>query len=112
MYGGWFSGLLGGILIGAGISLLWVSRTLVEITERVGDPLAYADVQLWGVIVIFLGIVFGAIGIYAIYSSPKTLSPKPSVTVSVGKKYCRYCGTETKSDTVFCEKCGKKLTEG
>lgn len=25
-----------------------------------------------------------------------------------GKFFCRYCGTENKSDAVFCEKCGKK----
>lgn len=24
-------------------------------------------------------------------------------------KFCRYCGAETKTDAVFCEKCGKKI---
>ena len=27
-------------------------------------------------------------------------------------KYCRYCGAELEDDAVFCDKCGKKLTDG
>lgn len=43
------------------------------------------------------------------YSEP-TLSPQPApIAKSDVEKFCRYCGTEQKSDAVFCEKCGKHL---
>lgn len=28
------------------------------------------------------------------------------------KKYCQYCGSENKSDAVFCVKCGKQIDQG
>lgn len=108
-YGGWSSALLSGILIGFGVLLLIVMRMLVETFGTVGDPHAYADVQLWGTFLIIFGVVLGAVGIYEISSSLKTVSPQPSITTLEGKKYCRYCRTENKSDAVFCEKCGKKI---
>jgi hypothetical protein len=35
--------------------------------------------------------------------------PPPSLIASSEKKFCRYCGTENKTDAVFCEKCGKRI---
>lgn len=43
------------------------------------------------------------------YVSPSSDDEKSNVD-SV-PKYCRKCGSETKSDTVFCENCGKKLID-
>lgn len=50
-------------------------------------------------------------GFLEIQHSQKTVTGKSIVSVSTEKKFCRYCGTENKSDAVFCEKCGKKITE-
>jgi len=41
-------------------------------------------------------------------SAPVPLSTVPTV-ISEGKKFCRYCGAENKTDADFCEKCGKKI---
>lgn len=135
-YGGWSSGLIGGILIGFGIIILVIAPLIVNLNEewtaqindildlwRTWHPsddlptahtpsgvyLGFANAQLLGAIAIFIGLIVGAIGIYEIRSSLKTVSPQPLVTASVGKKYCRYCGTENKDDAVFCEKCGKGI---
>jgi hypothetical protein len=45
----------------------------------------------------------------AYITEPSTPSP-PEVTQSAPRKYCRYCGADIRSDAVFCEKCGKRLT--
>ncbi len=39
---------------------------------------------------------------------PVPPSPEPVATTE-GKRFCRYCGAENKTDAVFCEKCGKKI---
>jgi hypothetical protein len=108
VYGGWFFGLIGGFMLGFGVLGLAFMRAIVE-RFGVGDPHAYADLQIYCTIAIIIGLVLGAIGIYETYSSLKTTFTKPSVTSLTEKKYCRYCGIENKSDAVFCEKCGKKI---
>lgn len=41
--------------------------------------------------------------------APVPVPPPPEpVATTEGKKFCRYCGAENKSDAVFCEKCGNK----
>lgn len=43
---------------------------------------------------------------------PSTLPVPPSsvpVAPSGGKKFCRFCGGENKTDAIFCEKCGKRI---
>jgi hypothetical protein len=109
-YGGWFLTLLSGFCMGFGVGILLVIRIFVE-RWGVGDPSAYSDLHLYVVILVFIGLVLGGIGIYEIYSSLKTVSPQPSITTLAEKKYCRFCGTENKKDAVFCEKCGKKISE-
>lgn len=37
------------------------------------------------------------------------LSTPILVASSEGKKFCRYCGAENKTDADFCEKCGRKI---
>jgi vacuolar-type H+-ATPase subunit I/STV1 len=52
----------------------------------------------------FVGYEFGQLR--PLHASP----PPPQIaTTTEERKYCRYCGTENKSDAVFCEKCGKSL---
>jgi len=46
-------------------------------------------------------------------SQPASVLPPPPppslVATPEEKKFCRYCGTENKTDAIFCEKCGKKI---
>ena len=111
-YTGWFITVFGGAGIGAGVAILYVTRLLTEIAGKNNisfDPILFADVQLFGTVLIFIGL-FGCIfGILAIHNSMKTVNGKSMVSVSMEKKFCRYCGTENKSDAAFCEKCGKKI---
>jgi len=77
---------------------------------------AILTIILVGVILLLIAWILAAIGFFSI-KTPTTQSPaatpppSPTVPVSVEKKYCRYCGTGNKSDAIFCEKCGKKITE-
>jgi hypothetical protein len=60
-----------------------------------------------GVVLLTVGIIFMVAKVERerkTYLPP--LPPTPSVTQ---KKYCRYCGSENKSDASYCEKCGKPL---
>ncbi len=137
-YGGWFSGLMGGLIIGLGIMFLMIIPMAMKANEAWTDEMnyvldkwrslhpdddvpparvpseaqyAYANAQTYGVVFVFMGALFGAAGVYEIRASLKTAPPQPSVAASTGKKYCGYCGAENKSDAVFCGKCGKKITE-
>lgn len=107
-YIGWFLALIGGFAIGFGAGVLMIMRMLVERWDYAGDLSLLSDFLIICMILVLLGVVAGGIGLYAIHSSLKTESPKPSLP-SLEKKFCRYCGTENKSDAVFCEKCRKKL---
>jgi ribosomal protein L40E len=113
-YQGWFSALAGGFFIGAGIALIVTVRwtlegiTAINPTVRI-IPESYANVHLLGAISIIIGLFFSIWGIVEINRSQRTTIVQPSV--SIEKKYCRYCGTENKKDAVFCEKCGKKIRE-
>jgi len=52
--------------------------------------------------------ILAAVGFFAI-KTPTTQLPSVAPTVSVEKKFCRYCGAENKGDAVFCGRCGKKI---
>ena len=82
-----------------------------------------AIIPIIGEILKFIAWILAAVGFFSIRTPttqlPVAVSPSapapppaPSVPVSVEKKYCGYCGTEIRTDAVFCEKCGKKITEG
>jgi len=34
-----------------------------------------------------------------------------SMKKSSKKSFCRYCGAKNKADAIFCESCGKRITE-
>jgi hypothetical protein len=54
-----------------------------------------------------VGIIFGAVGsAYHIKAKPQIQPPPFSKTPS----FCPYCGTQNTPNSVFCSKCGKKLT--
>jgi len=115
-YSGWFSALLGGAMIGAGIAVILIVRVFASLIPTYNpnlgiNPESYAALHIIGAVLIFLGFLFGLMGIFEIRYSQKTIAEKSAVSVSMEKKYCRYCGTENNRDAVFCEKCGKRISE-
>jgi hypothetical protein len=36
-----------------------------------------------------------------------SIPPPPSSRIT----FCRYCGTQSKNDAVFCSKCGKRIAD-
>jgi hypothetical protein len=92
------------------MSFFLFTRMLIGRVPTV-DPNVYADVQLLGAFLIFIGLASGVLGFFATYNSTKMATGKPGATPFVGKRYCRYCGAENKNDAYFCEKCGKMIRE-
>jgi len=109
-YAGWFLALLCGSSIGSGASLFFFTRMLLQRAPTI-DPNIYADVQLLGAFLIFIGLISGVLGIFATFNSAKMATGRPATYPFVGKQYCRYCGAENKNDAYFCEKCGKMIRE-
>lgn len=91
---------------------------------------AVLTIILVGLVLLFVAWILAAVGFFSIKTPtiqpPTTVPPTPPapppqppsattpeppvpVSVSVEKMYCRYCGTENKTDAVFCVKCGKKI---
>ncbi len=109
-FSGWFLALICGSSVGSGVSLFFFTRMLMGRIPTI-DPNVYADVQLLGFFLIFIGLVSGVLGIFATYNSAKMATGKPTAISIVAKRYCRYCGMENKNDAYFCEKCGKLIRE-
>jgi len=87
---------------------------------------AILTIILVGTILQFIAWILAAVGFFSIKiptgptpatTPPPTTTPAPApapaptVSVPVEKKYCRYCGTENRTDAAFCEKCGKRIAE-
>jgi hypothetical protein len=108
-YSGWLLALICGSSIGSGISLFLFTRMQGQLATI--DPNLYADAQLLGVLLVFVGLISGVLGIFATHYSAKTSSGRPTALPFVGKHYCRYCGMENKNDAYFCEKCGKLIRD-
>jgi cadmium resistance protein CadD (predicted permease) len=60
--------------------------------------------------------VFGAISLIvglAFLWTPKQVAQQANIQLPhsqiAQKRYCRFCGSENKSDSSYCEKCGKPL---
>ena len=107
-YSGFFGALLGGLSIGFGAAILFITRMAVEIFGSVGDPVAFSNLNIVSFVMIALGLVLSGIGIFEIYSSLTAESLKLS-TIPTEKKFCQYCRTENNANAVFCQKCGQKI---
>jgi hypothetical protein len=86
------------------------STTPAEPTTGIIPGIAIAFAAVLISVMVVLGFFFSRSK-----QSPKplnsTVTPPPPIPMAIfgDKKFCRYCGTENKTDTVFCEKCGKKI---
>ena len=77
-YGGWSSAAVGGAFLGFGVPLI-IMRMIVEVFGQTGDPILFSNLNLFGLSMIMMGFVLGAIGLYEIHSSLKTDAPEPTV---------------------------------
>lgn len=112
-YIGWFVTLAGGVGIGAGGAIIVVTRAFAEMIPALSpnlrvNPEVYANFQLMGTGLVLFGFLLCLLGIFSIRHSQKTAFTQPS---TIGKKFCRHCGTENKNTATFCEKCGKRIGE-
>ncbi|MDH5461091.1 MAG: DUF996 domain-containing protein [Candidatus Bathyarchaeota archaeon] len=75
---------------------------------------AILTIILIGALVSLVAWILVAVGFFSIKTLPTPLPPlavPQAPTAPTEKIYCQYCGTENKSDAVFCKKCGKKMAE-
>lgn len=71
----------------------------------------YHPYRISSQLLIIVGIIVLPVSlVVAILSmrKPRRADLPPSIMITA-KKYCRYCGSENKSDASYCEKCGKSL---
>jgi uncharacterized membrane protein len=113
------------------LQAIFYRRSFTILSEKSGEKMfdtaglllligAILTIILVGLVLLLIAWILVAVGFFSIKTPtaqlpaatpPPAPPPTPTVAVSVEKKYCRYCGTENKADAVFCEKCGKKITE-
>ncbi|NIO38353.1 DUF996 domain-containing protein [Candidatus Bathyarchaeota archaeon] len=78
---------------------------------------AILTIVLIGALVSLVAWILVAVGFFAIKTLPTPLPPlappqAPSAPAAPTERiYCQYCGTQNKSDAVFCKKCGRKMAE-
>jgi len=76
-------------------SSLWVYGDAKE--RRISDR------GLWTLLAFFLPIA--GVLLYLIFNK------RPSVSQSKGDSYCRYCGKQISSDSIFCPYCGRNSSD-
>jgi len=59
---------------------------------------------------LFLGFGSGVLGTIGYMLKLEKKIPETPPPVSKSTSFCPYCGTQNTPDSVFCSKCGKKLT--
>jgi uncharacterized membrane protein len=76
---------------------------------------AVLTIIIIGLLIMFIAWIVLTVAFFSIKTPEKfqvaapATQPQPPVAVAAGKKYCRHCGGENKTDSVFCEYCGGKL---
>ena len=78
-YAGWILALICGSSLGSGASLFFFTRMLLTRAPTI-DPNIYADVQLLGAFLIFIGLASGVLGIFATLNSAKMATGKPAAS--------------------------------
>jgi len=75
---------------------------------------AILTIIIVGLVLLLVAWILVTVGFFSIKTPTAQVSaaappPAPTVSVSVGKKFCQYCGAENTIEANFCKKCGKKL---
>ena len=68
-----------------------------------------AAIPLVGEILKFIAWILAAVGFFSIKTPTQLPTTPPSVSATLEKKFCQYCGTENNTDATYCQKCGKKM---
>ena len=104
------------------IAAFFLGQYKVPITVlgfTVGYDYPYADIMNFvfptSIVIIAVGCVIGAAYYYSsirtAYSADPILEGKTfEAPAQHGTVFCRYCGKEIKSDSVFCSACGRNQT--
>lgn len=101
------AGLL--LLIGTIVSVVITGLVwLFVIFEGIEAFFPFSPIGWIGGILPLVAWILAAVGFFSI-KTPTPQLPSATPTVSVEKKFCRYCGAENKGDAVFCGRCGKKI---
>lgn len=121
-------GIIGAIIVWFVFSLLqaiYYRRAFAILSEKTGEKMfetaglllligAILTIVLIGALVSLVAWILVAVGFFSIKTLPAPLPPvaRPQTPAAPAEKiFCQYCGTENKSDAVFCKKCGKKIAE-
>ncbi|MGD8506336.1 MAG: DUF996 domain-containing protein [Candidatus Bathyarchaeota archaeon] len=105
------AGLL--LLIGAILAIIITGLMWLLVTFQGFEALLRFFFVSWiGGIFPLVAWILAAVGFSSI-KMPTTQLPAeaPTPTVSVEKKFCRYCGAKNETDAIFCEKCGREISE-
>jgi ribosomal protein L40E len=103
--------LIGYIGLGLGVMLLIGAVLAYSLANMYLTPSIYYDGKLgraylnYSVILGVFGIISLITGLGFLWRARQETTP-PAITE---KKYCRFCGSENKSDASYCVKCGKPL---
>ena len=88
------------------VGVLWGPATQVSLTSTSEIGVTDAKLVLFYRILIVAGAAVAAtLVMYAVFRKVKQPIAEPTVPT----KFCRYCGATIVGDSVFCEKCGKRL---
>ena len=101
--------LLGAIFYRKSLNIL-SEKTSEKMFETAGLILLIgAVIPILGEILKFIAWIIAAVAFFSIKIPAQLSTAKPIFSVTEGKKFCQYCGTQNKSDASFCQKCGKKI---
>ncbi len=105
------AGLL--LLLGAAVAIIMIGPVFfLVVSQDFGALLTFFPISLVGGVFQLVAWILAAVGFFSIETPSAQLpaaAPSAGPPVSLEKRFCRYCGAETKSHAVFCEKCGKKI---
>lgn len=105
------------------VQAIFYRRSFTILSEMSGEKIfetaglllligAILTIIIVGLVLLLVAWILATVGFFSIKTPTTqlpTAAPPPAPTVSVEKKFCRYCGAENITDAIFCEKCGKKL---
>jgi len=104
-------------VINIAVMALYASApTTLGLGEEVNSSVPIVAFNLIWAVIIWYYLTRPHVRKYLLGSPPELISPTrppvPPPEVQIAKeekRFCRYCGTENKTDADFCEKCGKRI---